>query len=111
MDLSVHPLKSDLERHPYGFDQPVAGSPLVPDSMVAVVLVPGLAFDAKGGRLGFGAGYYDRFLTRLIRANTPRTLCMVGVSTTGLVAEVPMESHDIYMTHLATTAGVVAAKR
>lgn len=102
-ELTVHPLDSERETHRWGFSQPVADAAIVPDDDIAVVLVPGLAFDRRGGRLGFGAGYYDRLLSRL----RPDTL-LVAVSDGFIVDEVPTEPHDVPMTHLATEAGVVA---
>lgn len=101
-DLTVHPWDSPIERHPYGFDQPAAGSPAVPDGELAVVLVPGLAFDRRGGRLGHGQGWYDRFLARL----DPGVL-RVGITGGYVVAELPTEPHDVGMTHLAGPFGVL----
>ncbi len=101
--LSVHPIDAPTERHRWGFSQPVADAATVPDDEIAVVLVPGLAFDRRGGRLGFGAGYYDRFLSRL----GPDTR-FVAVSDGFIVDEVPTGPNDVAMTHLATEAGVVA---
>ncbi|SHG38896.1 5-formyltetrahydrofolate cyclo-ligase [Thermosyntropha lipolytica DSM 11003] len=48
---------------PFGIVEPV-GEPFDPQK-IDVVLVPGLVFDVKGYRLGYGRGYYDRFLPRL----------------------------------------------
>ncbi len=103
MDLTVHPASGVLERHRYGFDQPVAESEVVADEEIAVVLVPGLAFDRHGNRLGHGAGYYDRFLARL-----GPDVAIVGVSDGFIVDRIPSEPHDVAMTHLATDAGVMA---
>lgn len=101
--LTVHPFDAPREQHRFGFSQPTADAPIVPDADIAVVLVPGLAFDRRGGRLGFGAGYYDRFLSRL-GADT----LFVAVSDGFIVEKVPTDTHDVTMTHLATEAGVVA---
>ncbi len=101
--LSVHPADAERELHRWGYSQPVSGAPIVPDADIAVVLVPGLAFDRQGGRLGFGAGFYDRFLSRL-----GPDVMRVGVSDGFIVAEVPTDDHDVAMTHLATEAGVMA---
>jgi 5-formyltetrahydrofolate cyclo-ligase len=101
-DLTVHPLDSPRERHWYGFDQPAAGSVEVRDDDIAVVLVPGLAFDRLGGRLGHGKGYYDRLLARL----QGRSL-LIGITGGYIVAELPTEAHDVPMTHLAGEFGVM----
>lgn len=104
-ELTVHPADSPLEDHRYGFRQPVAGAPTVSDEDIAIVLVPGLAFDLTGTRLGHGAGYYDRFLARL----SPSVL-RIGVTTGYLVSDLPREVHDVPMTHLATEIGVIAVR-
>jgi prolyl-tRNA editing enzyme YbaK/EbsC (Cys-tRNA(Pro) deacylase) len=91
-----------LERHHMGFDEPVAGSPLVDPFDVDVILVPGLAFDRDGGRLGRGMGYYDRLLARL-----PRGVAVVGVTVDGAVVDsVPMGDSDQKVGWLATEFGV-----
>ena len=103
MNLTVHSVASDLERHRWGYRQPVPGSAEIPDEEIAAVLVPGLAFDLNGGRLGWGAGYYDRFLSRL----NPGTL-MIGVSDGCIVDVVPTDDHDVPMTHIASPDGVIS---
>lgn len=102
--LTIHPATAELERHRYGFMQPSAGAPRLPEGRVGVALVPGLAFDRRGNRLGRGAGYYDELLPRLA-ADCLR----VGVAFERDVVEaLPTEPHDVVMTHLATERGVVA---
>lgn len=53
----------DMGRGSFGIPEPL-GEPFAADK-IDVVLVPGLVFDANGYRLGYGKGYYDRFLPRL----------------------------------------------
>jgi 5-formyltetrahydrofolate cyclo-ligase len=48
-----------LPSGPFGLCEPDAARPEVPIGQLDFVIVPGLAFDARGGRLGFGGGYYD----------------------------------------------------
>ncbi|HLR47295.1 MAG TPA: 5-formyltetrahydrofolate cyclo-ligase, partial [Deinococcales bacterium] len=99
-ELTVHLLTPDLELelHRFGYLQPPADAPLVALSAVGLVLVPGLAFDRTGSRLGHGAGYYDRLLARL-GPEVPR-IGVVGAGT--LLDAVPHEAHDVRMTHLLT---------
>jgi 5-formyltetrahydrofolate cyclo-ligase len=98
----VHPADGPSEPHRWGYLQPVADAPVVPDADIAVALVPGALFDRHGHRLGHGAGYYDRLLPRLA-PTTPR----IGITPAALVvAELPVEPHDVKMTHLATEVGV-----
>lgn len=54
-----------LEPNQYGISEPTITSPRVADADIDVVLVPLLAFDEAGTRLGMGGGYYDRYLPRL----------------------------------------------
>lgn len=63
-----------------------------------LVVVPGVAFDRTGGRLGHGKGFYDRCL-QAIRADTLR----VGLAfDCQIVSQVPVESHDIAMNWVVT---------
>ena len=54
---------SKVEKGYANIPEPIADEP-VADDTTALVLMPGLAFDAAGHRLGYGKGYYDKFLAR-----------------------------------------------
>ncbi len=58
------------------------------------VLMPGVAFDAHGGRVGYGKGYYDRLLADCIAAGGCPSL-VAGAFDLQVVEHVPMEAHDI----------------
>jgi len=67
-----------------------------------VVLVPGVAFDRSGGRMGYGGGYYDRFLAGLMHRPF---LLGIGFSMQ-VVDHVPLEPHDIPLDALVTEEGL-----
>ncbi len=71
----------------FGVSEPTG--PALPLSEVGFVIVPGLAFTARGVRLGYGAGFYDRFLPQLSVPNAG--VCF----TEQLVDELPTEPHDV----------------
>ena len=80
----------------FGIPEPGEDCPTLTDSDFtrALVLVPALAFDRDGYRLGYGGGYYDRFLQGLLEAGIP--VSTVGLAYSACVADaLPRESHDI----------------
>lgn len=85
---------------PFGTSHPGSGGPVAP----GFVLVPLLAFDRRGGRLGYGAGYYDRTL-RLF----PDAFRLGVAFASQEVEEVPMEPHDMRLHAIATEQGVIRA--
>ncbi|WP_426983879.1 5-formyltetrahydrofolate cyclo-ligase [Brevibacillus borstelensis] len=92
-----------LKRGTYGILEPDPG--LAAEGKAEdldAVLVPGVAFDRRGGRMGYGAGYYDRFLSSL-----PHRPLLIGCSFDLQVQKaVPMEPHDISLDFLATESGI-----
>lgn len=92
------PPGAPLRQGPHGIWEPA--EPLrVSRAAMEVVLVPGLAFDTRGGRIGYGAGIYDRLLAQL----RPSVL-RVGVAYNCQVLReaLPQESHDRLMDYIVT---------
>ncbi|MFF5161079.1 5-formyltetrahydrofolate cyclo-ligase [Streptomyces sp. NPDC000348] len=84
-----------------------AGPRLGPDAVTEadVVLLPGLAVDTRGVRLGRGGGSYDRVLARLDRAGA-RPALVVLLYDTEVVGSVPAEPHDRPVHAVVTPSGV-----
>jgi len=79
---------------------------IVPEQ-IAVVLVPGLAFDRFGNRLGRGKGYYDRFLRRL-----STNILTIGLAFDGMIRDrVPHEKNDSPVMMVATESGLLTAPK
>ena len=69
---------------------------------IQLILVPGIAFDERGYRLGYGGGYYDRFLSRSHAAVT------VGLAYEfQLLDELPVASHDVKLDLIVTQQRVI----
>ncbi len=92
-----------LVRHPYGMLEPGEDCPLVGKDAIGLVLVPGLAFDPSGGRLGQGGGFYDRWLADY--AGCTAALCRTAL----LLPQVPRAPHDRGVELVLTEHGLYRA--
>ncbi|MCD7722590.1 MAG: 5-formyltetrahydrofolate cyclo-ligase [Clostridiales bacterium] len=91
---------SDIKPGAFGIPAPdVHACARVRDYSHALVVVPAIAFDKNGARLGYGGGYYDRFLEKL----TNSTSNSVGMCYNELVRRfLPREAHDISVDYICT---------
>ncbi|ASS68765.1 MULTISPECIES: 5-formyltetrahydrofolate cyclo-ligase [unclassified Paenibacillus] len=112
--MTLHRLASWEELKPgaYGIMEPdPAAAPALPEGFLPdAVLVPGSGFDGKGGRLGYGGGYYDRYRIKLEHAarsagREPPPWIGIGFAFQ-IVDAVPMEPHDARLDGLITEEGI-----
>ncbi len=78
-----------LIQHPFGMMEPAPDSPILAADEIELTLVPGLAYDRRGYRLGYGGGYYDRFLTHF------RGISAGIVFHDLLLESIPHGGHDV----------------
>ena len=98
----LRPGQAELKPGRFGILEPAAGTAVISPDDIDCVLVPGIAFDGRGARLGFGKGYYDRFLCQLPAATH---LCGLAFALQ-IVERVPDMPHDVRMQWLVTERGV-----
>ena len=89
----------------FGISEPDAGCPLVERAEIDLALVPAVCYDRRGYRLGFGGGYYDRFLPLACNA-VKIALCRAVL----LEPVLPRECHDVRADFVLTEDALYACK-
>jgi 5-formyltetrahydrofolate cyclo-ligase len=102
--MKVDNVETDLAPGPHGILEPDPDKcKVVPIECIDIAIIPGIAFDEKGCRLGTGEGYYDRLIPDL-----PVTTRKVALTMEEqMVAQVPMESHDKHVDIIITDERII----
>lgn len=79
---------------------------VVAEKEIEVILLPGSVFDHRGGRFGYGGGYYDRFLER-----NPQALRIGLAFDLQVVEEAPLAAHDQLLDLVITESRIIAGNR
>ena len=102
--LKVDKPRKELKLGPRGVLEPDAKKcKIVPIDRIDIAIIPGLAFDEKGGRIGTGKGYYDRLIPRL--AITTRKVALTLEEQ--IIPQIPMESHDKHVDIIITDQRII----
>ena len=89
---------TDFVVHPYGMREPNPKTcPAFPPNQIDLIIVPGVAFDRDGHRLGYGSGYYDRFL-RLC----PQVVCMGLAYEAQMIGDTLPQPWDVPLHRIVT---------
>lgn len=91
--------RDQLEKGAFGIMEPKAETPVVLPEEIDLILVPAMAYDRSGRRLGRGKGYYDRFLKDF----GGKTIGVSGI----LLDQLPVEPHDIPVDAVASAQGLI----
>src|SRR5262249_42863523 len=103
---SVSAPEADIGAGHRGVPEPLLHCPRVEYGEIDFVLVPGVAFDHDGRRLGYGGGYYDRFLPLL----SPLVARVVGAFDLQIVDRVPAAPHDIAVRTIVTESRTIIVR-
>lgn len=106
---------ADLEPGFRSIHEPHHGADEVPNNELDVILVPGVGFDYAGYRIGYGAGYYDRFLASILAESAnwdrPRPT-FVGITFDECLAEsVLPDTHDIPVGYIVTPTTTIQCRK
>lgn len=95
--------KDKLESGAFDIEEP-SGDEIVESSIIDIIIVPAVAFDANCNRLGRGKGFYDRLLKN-------STALKIGVGYDfQLIVEIPVEPHDVAMDIVITPNNLIVNK-
>ncbi len=102
--MRVENLDSDLKPGPRGVREPdPKHCKIVPIDCIDIAIIPGVALDEKGGRIGSGKGYYDRLIPKL--SITTRKVALALESQ--IIQQVPVESHDKHVDIVITEKRII----
>lgn len=120
LEFAEHRVGAPLVPGAFDVPEPSVSAPVVDLAEADLILVPGLAFDRLGGRLGRGAGYYDRALAASGRArargsvvpNDRGRLRTIGLALERQIVDaVPVDAHDVPLDAVVTPRATYARGR
>jgi 5-formyltetrahydrofolate cyclo-ligase len=100
-------LKNDLVSGYCGILEPkpeIIPTRCIDNRSIEIVVLPGSVFDERGGRLGYGGGYYDRFLAQEVSSSAARIALSYEFQVKKLI---PQESHDEPVDYIITEKRVI----
>lgn len=92
----------NLVKSEYGILEPSVKEPHIDPNELDLIVVPGVAFDRDGGRMGYGAGFYDRYFKKISNDNIKRIVKLALAYDFQVLEEVPMNAQDIPVSYIIT---------
>ena len=107
--IKITSISNDLEPGYCNIPEPTTAlcktNTIEPDK-IGVILLPGSVFDKRGGRFGYGGGYYDRFVSKIPGASR------IGLAyDLQVVEQIPLQAHDELLDYVVTQSMVFKGKR
>lgn len=100
--LEITDFDNDVAPGAWGISEPQGSRPVMLDE-IDLIVVPGAAYDARGNRLGYGAGYYDKLLSAFKKTTVAPAFELQ------IVPNVPVDLHDIPIRKIVTERRVIEA--
>lgn len=102
-EMTIRSLRgAKMIKHPFGPYEPSEDSDIADPQSIDVAIVPGLAFDQEGRRLGYGRGFYDRMIPRM-----RDDVVLIGVTFNALItSSLPSEEHDERVHYIVSESGI-----
>lgn len=85
----------NLKKDRYGIPEPEESEPHINPDELDLIVVPGVAFDDKGGRIGYGAGYYDRYFKKISKERNRLIKKIALAYDFQVIDNVPMDEQDV----------------
>ena len=86
----------------YGILEPSAEEPHIDPNVLDLIVVPGVAFDRNGGRMGYGAGFYDRYFKKISEDKMKKIVKLALAYDFQILEDVPMDEQDVPVNYIIT---------
>lgn len=92
----------NLAESKYGILEPKIEEPHIDPNEFDLIVVPGVAFDRNGGRMGYGAGFYDRYFKKINKENIDKIVKLALAYELQILDKVPMNAQDVPVDYIIT---------
>ena len=86
----------------YGILEPSVEEPHIDPNEIDLIVVPGVAFDRNGGRMGYGAGFYDRYFKKISENNVKKVIKLALAYDFQILEKIPMNEQDVPVNYIIT---------
>lgn len=100
----------NLVESEYGILEPSISEPHIDPNELDLIIVPGVGFDRQGGRMGYGAGFYDRYFSKINKDNIKKIMKVALAYEFQTLEKVPMNDQDIPVDCIITENEVISCK-
>lgn len=93
---------NNLIESEYGILEPSVEEPHIDPNEIDLIVVPGVAFDRNGGRMGYGAGFYDRYFKKINEDNMKKVIKLALAYDFQILEKIPMNEQDVPVNYIIT---------